>query len=137
MPIDSAIAPEAEVLAIEVAENSKRWDYTPAQVQAAAERLRARWYTNKAGRPRAGEEVKPLIPALAVAFRVDSRTIQRALVSTDELSAPAEVGAKEIKAAIKALRRLEELEPENRSQSRLITQLPKWLDFLEQVLDDF
>ena len=63
MAIDADLEPDL-ALQIEVAENEQRRDYTPTEVKAIAERLKASGYTEVQGRPKKGQ--KPLMPALAV-----------------------------------------------------------------------
>jgi ParB family chromosome partitioning protein len=84
MPLDAA-ADSDLALAIEAAENEKRRDYTPAEIRAIAERLRAAGYEDLKGRPKKGQ--KPLMPALSVVVGKSMRTVQRHLYGESE-SAP-------------------------------------------------
>lgn len=84
MPLDAATEPDL-ALAIEAAENEKRRDYTPAEIRAIAERLRAAGYEDLKGRPKKGQ--KPLMPALSVVVGKSMRTVQRHLYGESE-SAP-------------------------------------------------
>ena len=67
----------AAALAAEAAENTARKDYTPAEVQALAQRLRAAGYRETGGRPRRGE--KALRPALEMVLGVSKNTARRLL----------------------------------------------------------
>lgn len=67
----------AAALAAEAAENTARKDYTPAEVQALAQRLRAAGYRETGGRPRRGE--KALRPALEMVLGVSKNTTRRML----------------------------------------------------------
>ena len=67
----------AAALAAEAAENTARKDYTPAEVQALAHRLRAAGYRETGGRPRRGE--KALRPALEMVLGVSKNTTRRML----------------------------------------------------------
>jgi ParB family chromosome partitioning protein len=68
---------EKRALAIEVAENEKRRNFTKQEVGAIVTRLQAAGYTNKHGKLKAGE--KPLIPELKTILRVSRRSIFRQL----------------------------------------------------------
>lgn len=71
-------------LQVEIAENEKRRDYTPAEVRTLAERLKSAGYIDTKGRPAIGE--KPLRPALQVIIGKSIRTVQRYLNENEELS---------------------------------------------------
>lgn len=64
-------------LAIEVAENSLRRDYTPKEVFKLYERLIEAGYTTRPGKPKKGE--KPVKPALAVIIGKSVKTVERLL----------------------------------------------------------
>ncbi|MEE9395034.1 MAG: ParB N-terminal domain-containing protein [Planctomycetota bacterium] len=64
-------------LAIEVAENEKRRDFTAAEVKKLADRLRGFGYRDKGGRPKRGE--RALTPALAAIVGKSRRTVIRYL----------------------------------------------------------
>ena len=83
MPFDAEEEPE-RALDCEVAENEKRRDYTPSEVRALAERLRAAGYKKSRGKPKKGE--KSLGPTLQVIVGKNLRTIQRYLSSGNERS---------------------------------------------------
>lgn len=76
MSFDAAQDQE-QALAIELAENEKRVNYTRDQIERLAERLRALNYKDTRGRPKAGE--KGLAPALAVAIGVSTRYVRQVL----------------------------------------------------------
>jgi ParB family transcriptional regulator, chromosome partitioning protein len=71
-------------LQVEIAENEKRRDYTPAEVRTLAERLKSAGYVDTKGRPALGE--KPLRPALQVIIGKSIRTVQRYLNEAEEKS---------------------------------------------------
>jgi ParB family transcriptional regulator, chromosome partitioning protein len=73
---DSQIEPE-KALAIEASENEKRRDYTPAEVRAIADRLRAAGYRDAPGKPKKGE--KALRPALELIIGKSIRQVRRYL----------------------------------------------------------
>lgn len=79
-----AEADPATALAAEAAENTARRQYTPAEVQELAGRLRAAGYRDAGGRPRKGE--KALKPALAVVLGVDLSTVRRVLNQPQKLA---------------------------------------------------
>jgi ParB family chromosome partitioning protein len=70
-----ADADPARALAVEVAENEQRRDYTAAEVRALAERLTAAGFKATAGRPRKG--TKALLPALGAVVGKSKRTLLR------------------------------------------------------------
>jgi hypothetical protein len=70
-----------QALAIEVAENAQRRNYTSREVKKLAKRLVKAGYKDTAGRPKDGE--KSLAPALAVVIGCSLRTVRRHLSSTD------------------------------------------------------
>lgn len=71
-------------LQVEIAENEKRRDYTPAEVRKLAERLKVAGYSDNKGRPATGS--KPLRPALRVIIGKNIRTVQRYLNEPEEKS---------------------------------------------------
>ena len=79
----------AAALAAEAAENTARKNYTPAEVSALAERLRAAGYRDTAGRPRKGE--KAMRPALALVLGVHVDTVRRSMGEKGETGKPRQV----------------------------------------------
>lgn len=75
-----------QALAIEVAENAQRRNYTSKEVKKLAKRLVKAGYKDTAGRPKDGE--KSLAPALAVVIGCSLRTVRRHLSSTDVQMVP-------------------------------------------------
>lgn len=72
---------EAEqALQIEISENEKRRNYTRAEILAVANRLKEQGYSQDRGRG----NIKPLAPALELAFGVSRSTVQRALKQSNE-----------------------------------------------------
>ena len=72
-----ADAEPARALAVEVAENEQRRDYTAAEVRALAERLKTAGFRSKPGRPRKG--TKALLPALGAIVGKSKRQLLRVL----------------------------------------------------------
>ncbi len=68
---------EAGALAAEAAENTARRNYTPAEVEALAQRLRKAGYKETTGRP--GKNTKALRPALELVLGVSTSTARRML----------------------------------------------------------
>jgi ParB family transcriptional regulator, chromosome partitioning protein len=83
LPFDAELDPELALL-VEISENEKRRDYTPAEVRKLAERLKVAGYSDNKGRPAAGS--KPLRPALTVIIGKNIRTVQRYLNKPEEKS---------------------------------------------------
>lgn len=73
---DSETEPD-KALAIEATENEKRRDYTPSEVRAIADRLRAVGYRDAPGKPKKGE--KALRPALELIIGKSIRQVRRYL----------------------------------------------------------
>jgi type II secretory pathway component HofQ len=97
----------AGALAAEVAENRQRRDYSPAEVTALADRLRAAGYRDGPGRPAKG--TKALRPVLAAVIGRDLRTVRRTLnagkAATARKDAPGHAEAAELRAAVAGLLR--------------------------------
>ena len=72
-----AEADPARALAVEVAENEQRRDYTAAEVRGLAERLRGAGFRATAGRPRKG--TRALLPALGAIVGKSKRQLLRIL----------------------------------------------------------
>ena len=72
-----AEADPARALAVEVAENEQRRDYTAAEVRALADRLQGAGFKAAAGRPRKG--TKALLPALGAVVGKSKRQLLRIL----------------------------------------------------------
>lgn len=85
--LDAVTQPELALIK-EIAENEKRSNLTPAQVQAAAERLISAdpSFTRRAGRLKQGE--RALTPFLANTFGVSTRYVRSLLNSIDEGASP-------------------------------------------------
>jgi ParB family transcriptional regulator, chromosome partitioning protein len=74
---------EQRALAIEVAENEKRRNFTKEEIGVIVTRLQKAGYTNKHGKLKAGE--KPLIPELKTILKVSRRSVFRHL---EEIASP-------------------------------------------------
>ena len=84
LSFDSVEKPEL-ALQIEITENERRRDYTPAQVRAIADRFKDAGYGVK-GRPGKGQA--PLIPALMAVVGKSRTTVKRYLRERPEESSP-------------------------------------------------
>jgi len=107
MEIDSEADHEL-ALAIEIAENEKRRDYSKGEIQALAERLRTAGYRHVVGRPKATE--KSLFPALESIVGKSRSTLLRAMsdekiASNDAISEPPQVLPKIEKALLLQIKR--------------------------------
>ena len=89
LDLDAEADPDA-ALAAEAAENTARKSYTPAEVAALAERLRAAGYREATGRPRKGQ--KALRPALELVLGVSLNTARRMLGRMPRTGKGAHVG---------------------------------------------
>lgn len=78
----SANTDQLLALRVEIEENEKRRDYTPAEVLEVAQTLENAGFTRSRGRPTAKE--KPLIPALEAIFGKSKATIKRYLAQEKE-----------------------------------------------------
>jgi ParB family chromosome partitioning protein len=76
LEFDSSEA-QATALAVEIAKNEKRRNYTPVEVKRLAETMRKAGFRDAEGRPKKGE--RPLAPALAVVLGKSERTVRRLL----------------------------------------------------------
>lgn len=107
LDIDAEKDPEL-ALQIEVSENEKRRDYTPAEVRSLAERLIDAGYVDVKGRPAKGG--KALRPALEVIIGKSIRTVRRYLnqaIAESVTDVRLLDEADEAEAAVTALRRLQ------------------------------
>jgi len=77
-----AEADTARALAVEVAENEQRRDYTAAEVKALAERLQAAGFRATPGRPRKGE--RAMLPALGALVGLHKRQLLNILAPDAE-----------------------------------------------------
>lgn len=114
---DSTIEPE-KALAIEASENEKRRDYTPTEVRAIADRLKAAGYRDAPGKPKKGE--KALRPALELIIGKSIRQVRRYLnddphASTDNDQQNPD---KQTRTDVRVL-------------NRALTSLQKWADLAE------
>lgn len=139
MPFNADQDPDL-ALQVEVAENEQRRDYTPLEVKALAERLKAAGYIDRKGRPSKNE--KPLLPALEVIVGKSMSTLKRYL--QDE--APAQgsenssfelfISKRQLKQAHNALEKWRQ-GTENRKLSsdeeKLLSKLPGFLKIIREV----
>jgi hypothetical protein len=76
LDLDAQAEPE-RALAVEVAENERRKDYTAAEIKTLAERLKAAGLHSEKGRPRKGK--RALLPALGAVVGKSKRQLLRIL----------------------------------------------------------
>ena len=89
MDFDARKSPE-EALAVEVAENAQRRDYSPKEVKALADRLKAAGFKAARGKPKAGE--RALFPALADIVGKSPKQLRRYLAEETEAGTPEPAG---------------------------------------------
>jgi ParB family chromosome partitioning protein len=109
MDFDAEEDPD-QALAVEVAENEQRRDYTREEVRQLAERLRALGYRDSVGRPKKGE--KALAPALSAIVRKNIRTVER-LLSDASPSEPPSSEFRAMQGVLRALARYRKELPED------------------------
>lgn len=85
IPFDSS-TDRAKAMAIELAENERRKNYSREETKLLAEKLRAAGYRTTQGRPRPGEPA--LIPALSAALGKSRATVFRMLADSESDTAP-------------------------------------------------
>jgi ParB family transcriptional regulator, chromosome partitioning protein len=136
MPFDADEDPE-QALQVEISENEKRRDYTPNEVRALAERLRAAGYVDTPGRPSLGE--KRLRPALEVIVGKSLRSVRRYL--TEEK--PVQHGQVSKKTALRQAKRalaqwasLVDEEKNTRTEKQLVQKLPQLLELIEKAITE-
>lgn len=144
MGFDAQVETE-RALAIEIAENEQRRDYTPAEVRVLASRLREAGYADLKGRPANGQ--KALRPALGVIVGKNLSTIRRYLnQDEDEKRRSAERLSDTCSDTYKDLRKAKNLltrwanqtasELQTTAHSQLAQELPRLLDLIEGVIND-
>ena len=140
MPFDAETAPDL-ALQVEIAENEQRRDYTPAEVRALAERLKAAGYIERKGRPAKGE--KPLLPALEVIVGKSMRTLQRYIQdekanrkNTTDVVFPAKKLLRQAAIALNQWQQVKEEEPVTPKEKSLLQQLPELLELLQELSED-
>jgi ParB family chromosome partitioning protein len=86
--IDSSRSP-SQALAIEVAENEKRRDYTKAEVQALRERLETAGYSFKRGpKPEGVKAGAPLLQSIVGKSRKTIERMQKNELTSDDVNSP-------------------------------------------------
>lgn len=139
MPFDADEEPD-RALQVEISENEKRRDYTPAEVRSLADRLRVAGYVDTPGRPTKSE--KRLRPALEVIVGKSLRSVRRYL--TEELQEkPVQVGQvskhtvlRQAKTALEKWLSLPDAERQSAAEKRLAAKIPQVLKLLEQNLQE-
>lgn len=134
MPFDADADPE-RALQVEISENEKRRDYTPAEVRALAERLRAAGYVDTPGRPTKDEKI--LRPALEVIVGKSLRSVRRYL--TEEK--PVQLGQvykktalRQAKTALERWQSIPETEKNTSVERQLAKKLPQLLELIEKTI---
>lgn len=92
-----------QALAVEIAENEHRRDYTREEAIQIAERLRAAGYRDTVGRPKKGE--RALGPALAVILGKNLRTIERLFAGSSTEPPPRSPALIAMESTLRALRK--------------------------------
>jgi ParB family chromosome partitioning protein len=135
MAFDAVSDPE-QALAIEVAENEQRRDYSPAEVKAIADRLLDAGFVEVKGRPKKDE--KPLMPALSAVVGKSIRTLQRYLEEPSEEKSTTDVVDSDafLKRAIANLKKWEQVRGRKRREVELSKNLSDILEQLESAIDD-
>jgi hypothetical protein len=85
LDFDSAADP-ATAIAVEIAENEKRRNYTAEEVQSLASSLRGAGYRASSGKPKPGERL--LMPTLTAMLGKSERTVYRMLSDTTDPPPP-------------------------------------------------
>lgn len=134
MPFDADVDPD-RALQVEISENEKRRDYTPAEVRALAERLRIAGYVDTPGRPT--KEERRLRPALEIIVGKSLRSVRRYL--TDEK--PVQVGQvskrtalRHAKEALEQWQSIPEVQKNTATEQQLARKLPQILDLIEKAI---
>lgn len=134
MPFDGGEDPE-QALQVEISENEKRRDYTPNEVRALAERLRAAGYVDTPGRP--SKDEKRLRPALEVIVGKSLRSVRRYL--TEEK--PVQLGQVSKKTALRQAKKaleqwisLPDSEKNTPDEKQLAKKLPPLLELIEKAI---
>jgi ParB family transcriptional regulator, chromosome partitioning protein len=142
MPFDAASDPDL-ALQIEIAENEQRRDYTPKEVKALADRLKAAGYAGTKGRPSKGQ--KPLLPALEVIVGKSMSTLKRYLQdepATDETENSSNelfISKRQLKQAHKTLEKWQqgtEGRKLSADEEKLLSKLPSLLKLIQKVSAD-
>lgn len=137
MPFDTETEPE-RAFQVEVAENEHRRDYTPAEVRALADRLRANGYVDQPGRPIKG--TKALRPALEVIIGKSLRTVQRYLNEDGKPRHSAMVSEQTVlRQSLKKLQEWESMIVNSEMtapRQELAKQLPKLMKLVELVIEE-
>jgi ParB family transcriptional regulator, chromosome partitioning protein len=118
-------------LQIEIAENEKRRDYTPAEVRIIADRLRSAGYRDTKGKPKQGEQ--PLVPALQVIIGKSRRTVMTYLAG-DEGKPDNVQRCTLLKRALKNLEEWRASEPDPAQHDRIGTTVEKAIQAIQQEL---
>lgn len=122
-------------LQVEISENEKRRDYTPAEVRSLADRLRSSGYSDAPGRPSKGE--KRLRPALEVIVGKSLRSVRRYLTE-DKPVQLGQVSKRSVlhqaKGALEKWLSLPEAERQTSVEQKLVSKLLPVLELLSQAL---
>lgn len=138
MPFD-ADEESDRALQVEISENEKRRDYTPAEVRSLAVRLRTAGYSDTSGRPTRGE--KRLRPALEVIVGKSLRSVRRYLTE-EQQEKPVQVGQvskqtvlRQAKTALEKWLSVPEAERQSSAEKRLAAKISQVLKLLDQNLE--
>jgi ParB family transcriptional regulator, chromosome partitioning protein len=121
----------ALALQIEIAENEKRRDYTPAEVRMIADRLRNSGYRDTTGKPKKGEQ--PLVPALQLIIGKSRRTVMTYLAG-DEGKPEQAQSQTLLKRALKNLEEWRASSPDPQQSARIGATLEQAIKVIQQEL---
>ncbi|MEM7769836.1 MAG: hypothetical protein AAF327_04925 [Cyanobacteria bacterium P01_A01_bin.37] len=135
MEFDAVSDPD-KALAIEVAENEQRRDYSLAEVKAIANRLLDAGFVEVKGRPKKDE--KTLLPALSAVVGKSIRTLQRYLEEPEEEKSTTDVVDSDalLRLAIASLKKWEKHRGRKRREVDLSANMPEILENLESAIEE-
>lgn len=137
MPFDADEEPD-RALQIEISENEKRRDYTPAEVRLLADRLRTAGYVDTPGRPTKGE--KRLRPALEVIVGKSLRSVRRYLTEEPQ-EKPVQFGQVSKQAALRRAKKaleewlaIPEIDRQSSVEIKLANKFSQVMDLLDKAM---
>lgn len=125
-----------KALQVEISENEKRRDYTPAEVRALADRLRSAGYADTAGRPSKGE--KRLRPALEIIIGKSLRSVRRYLTEEKPVQfgqVSKKTALRRAKSALEQWMSVVENEETTATERQLSKKLPSLLELMEKLIE--
>lgn len=124
-----------KALAVEIAENEKRKDYSAQEVRAIAERLKDAGFVEVKGRPK--KEEKPLMPTLSAVVGKSIRTLQRYLEEPSDKKSTTHDADSEVylKKAIANLEKWEKARGRKKREIALSKKLPEIIAEIKDGLE--